>query len=226
MVNQGGCASENLLEMDASERNVRPIELASNRNNREDSTYQVVPLEEILEKMVDPDNEGFQQDYVPISEPINDETGPAEYFEEYEEEPDNVCQPGDITKLLREMPNCMPSANSFPATYVPPKPRKQPDAIYNDKIPILLHEKYFKFSRRPTDDQQYQTVYDSDEDNASVQCDSPRASTSNEQKPINGEGLGEGEMYYNPFQIYMMKRGKDNARSNNQSNTKHRNQKL
>lgn len=37
----------------------------------------------------------------------------------------------------------------FPKTYVQPKPLKQPDIILNDRIPIMLSEKYFKFDPLP-----------------------------------------------------------------------------
>lgn len=55
---------------------------------------------------------------------------------------------GEITQMLRMAPGILPPVNSFPKSYKPTKPVNLPDFIPNDrqnKIPILLSEKYFKF---------------------------------------------------------------------------------
>lgn len=52
---------------------------------------------------------------------------------------------GEITQMLRIAPGILPPVDSFPKSYKPEKPTKLPDVIENDRIPILLNEKYFKF---------------------------------------------------------------------------------
>lgn len=56
---------------------------------------------------------------------------------------------GDISRLLQVVPGILPPVECFPASYVPPVAAKQPDMIMTDKIPILLHEKFFKFKEDP-----------------------------------------------------------------------------
>lgn len=51
--------------------------------------------------------------------------------------------------MLRDLPGILPPAMDFPKSYVQPKPLKQPDIILNDRIPIMLSEKYFKFDADP-----------------------------------------------------------------------------
>lgn len=57
----------------------------------------------------------------------------------------NIAKEGEISQLLRITPGIIQPVHCFPPSYIPPKPLNQPDVILNDKIQILLHEKYFKF---------------------------------------------------------------------------------
>lgn len=57
----------------------------------------------------------------------------------------NVAKEGEISQLLRITPGIIQPMHCFPKSYIPPTLPNQPDVILNDKIPILLHEKYFKF---------------------------------------------------------------------------------
>lgn len=205
--------------------------MMTHSNDDGTSEYRVCSLEEIMENMNDCDDDGFLQpeEYVPSSLPVLEETIPDDFFDENDiASTPSVYKEGDISKLLNELPNCLSDGNGFPKSWhKAPKPRKHPDIILDDKIPILLSEKFFKFNNMPEQHsaiascsngnssnmgQRFPTVFsDSDEDNSTVQLDlSQVAAIQPEQKPINGSN----REYYNPFEVYMNKRGKNHTKKN------------
>lgn len=194
----------------------------------DDVEYRVCSLEEFLNKLSDCDDEGFAppEDYVSYTVPVVEEEMPAYTYEQDNNDASTQWKEGDISKLLKELPNCVKNAERFPEDYVPVKTRQQPAVIFDDKIPIFLDEKYFKFRDNPNEKQsnqmlldlgkdstgqQFLTVFsDSDEDNNSVKFDTTnrRTSTVKEDKPVNN--IAHQRKYYNPFELYTKKRGKNN----------------
>lgn len=114
------------------------------------SNYQICALEDFLaasDEFMSPDE--FMESMKPIE---IDETIqiPEEHIFQHStiDESEKVVE-GEITKMLRIAPGILPPVDCFPKSYKPPKPAKQPDFIPNDrfnKIPILLDEKFFKFT--------------------------------------------------------------------------------
>lgn len=189
--------------------------------------YRVCSLEEILNNISDCGDEGFASpdDYVSYTVPVVEEAMPVYTYEEDNNDASTQWKEGDISKLLTELPNCIKSAECFPKDYVPAKTRKQPSVIFDDKIPIFLDEKYFKFRDNPNEKQmnpmsldlgkdstgqQFLTVFsDSDEDNSLVRFETTNCRTAvKEEKPVNK--IEQQPEYYNPFELYMKKRGKNN----------------
>lgn len=192
--------------------------MITDRNDDSTSEYRVCSLEEMMENMDDGDDDGFLQpeEYVPTSLPVLEETIPDDTFDDIASTP-SVYKEGDISKLLNELPNCLSDGNGFPKSwYKPHKPRKHPDIILDDRIPILLSEKFFKFDMPEQNSSvaANSTVFsdsNSDEDNSTVQLDPAQvAAIQPEQKPINGSK----REYYNPFEVYMNKRGKNDTNEN------------
>lgn len=198
----------------------------------EDVEYRVCSLEEFLNKLSDCDDDGFAQpeDYITYTVPVVEEAMPVYTHEDDNNDASTQWKEGDISKLLKELPNCVKNVECFPKDYVPAKTRKQPAAILDDKIPIFLDEKYFKFRDNPNDKQpnpmslelgkgsmgqQFLTVFndsDSDEDNSSVKFETTNCRTAlKEDKPVNN--ITPQRQYYNPFELYTKKRGKNNKNS-------------
>lgn len=193
----------------------------------DDVEYRVCSLEEFLNKLSDCDDEGFAppEDYVSYTVPVAEEAMAAYTFEQDNDDASTQWKEGDISKLLKELPNCVKNVECFPNDYVPTKTRKQPAAILDDKIPIFLDEKYFKFRDNPNGNQlnpmlldldkcssgqQFLTVFsDSDEDNNSVKLETTNYRTAlKEDEPVNN--IAQQRQYYNPFELYTKKRGKNN----------------
>lgn len=117
------------------------------------STYQVNDLDEFLNNFDDGMDEFISpEEYLATREPLPEEfiKTPDEFSEPIK--PTEYAKDGDITRLLRAVPGVMGHVAAFPKSYNAPKTLKQPDIILNDRIPILLSEKFFKFHTDPVEE--------------------------------------------------------------------------
>lgn len=197
-------------------------------------------LEDFL-KTFEADNVGFIQpeEFLKIRPKMPEETikTPEEFLvHEIESTTTKRLKQGDITRLLQTVPGILPPVDSFSRSYIPPRPVQQPDMILNDKIPILLHEKYFKF-KEPANI--IGTAADVDNNSDSNCCESNNGSSNGQKTPdiqrqfwtvfsdsdfdncndemmetqqrdfkVGTEISSEAKTkYFTPYELYMKKRG-------------------
>lgn len=182
------------------------------------------------------------EEYMKTSEPVPDENIriPKE-FDIPITEPTDFVKDGEISRLLRNTPNILPPVDNFGKNYVPPKPVKQPEVIFTDKIPIFLDAKYFKFNKsneeqlnenvnkkvnekvnkkvNETQKGKSSWISFSDDDDEDNNDDTKAAELiqrcqidEHETKETKEKPKKPVQRYYNPFEVYMMKRG--NQKSN------------
>lgn len=176
-----------------------------------------------IEEMWDVDDDE-NNEYISINEYIQSvEALPEESIkipEEYQDlspmDSSDVCKNGDISRMLQSVPGILPAVDRFPPNYIPPTPEEQPDIIINDRIPILLHEKYFTFPETyggnsnngssSSNTSSTEVLGFSEEDNNAVPGETSQIGihAQIERKPMN---TNSDRKYYNPKEIYMMKRG-------------------
>ncbi|XP_055320840.1 uncharacterized protein LOC129577548 isoform X3 [Sitodiplosis mosellana] len=115
------------------------------KETKEKAMYQTCDLDEYLKSYAYDDDHISPEEFLQTREPLPEETirTPEEFLEPLH--PSEYAKDGDITRMLRNMPGILPAVVNFPNGYVQPKPLEQPDVIFNDRIPILLSEKFFKF---------------------------------------------------------------------------------
>lgn len=123
--------------------------------------YQILELEEFLKN----DDEFMSPDeFMELRKPKIQETieMPEEHiFQCAKVDITQKFAEGEITRMLRIAPGILPPTDNFPKSYKPPKPAKLPAFIPVDRhnrIPILLDEKYFRFSSDDDDDDDTESV--------------------------------------------------------------------
>lgn len=158
--------------------------MAKVNNNQSKPLYQICDIDEFL-KTVDEGVDEFMShdEYVRTREPLPEEfiKTPKEFLEPLESP--GLVKEGDITRMLQNMEGILPACERFPRSYVPPQPPNQPDIIMNDRIPILLHEKFFKFPADPVEE-------------TSDVSNSTDGSSSGYNGKNNGNDLGQTEADY------------------------------
>lgn len=162
------------------------------------------------------------EEYMETTEPVPEELIriPDEFVVQVgATEPTEYVKDGEISRMLRNTPNILPPVECFGKNYKPPKPLVQPDVIMTDTIPIFLHSKYFQFPKEDSDEsstvygkKSWTTFSDSEEDNSKVSTELMRRCqiAEGEPKVTNTKQQKPEQKYYNPREIYMMKRGNKN----------------
>lgn len=203
---------------------ISPENVVSNENdditasaNQTMTHYEFGDIDDIIANAYYDDDFISPENYVPNAQPVIEEAPLDDsYATEFDESPAAICKDGDITALVNQTAGCVSGVDHLPKPSVERVQRKQKDSIMTDRIPILLHEKYFKFPSQGDSNNdsgiegRFSAVFsDSDEDNTTVNFNPVETSkTSQKPKPKNGAS----PQYYNPFEIYQMKRGKKDAK--------------
>lgn len=140
----------------------------------------------------------------------------SSYDEAVKEPPSNELKPGDITRLLQNVPGILGYANEMQKSVDVYAKQEQPDMITTESIPIFLNEKYFRTPVNPTKMMDSKVERESDNGQKSRRKEKKSlndflptiyASNAKKEEPANKDrSVNGGTEFYTPFEIYQLKR--------------------